>query len=126
MMDESAAWETSKENVLPLKRGRVTKGLAERVEYNHLGSEISVENGRLSIYRREFFYSGRLHCIRKIIESVKDTFEKALSTIKNNGGNGLELLMTYIKYLKWTRDSFPSNKDKALQLLEVCNRILHS
>ena len=49
-----------------------------------------------------------------------------MSTIKNNGGNGLELLMTYIKYLKWIRDSFPSNKDKALQLLEVHRRFLHS
>jgi hypothetical protein len=41
----AAGWEAAKENVLPLKRGRGTKGLAERVEFNNLGSEISLENG---------------------------------------------------------------------------------
>ena len=49
MMDHenshAAGWEAAKENVLPLKRGRATKGLAERVEFNNQGSEISQENG---------------------------------------------------------------------------------
>eukprot|EP01035_Chromulina_nebulosa_P029665 gene29665-39339_t len=93
----AAGWEAAKENVLPLKRGRATKGLAERVEFNNQGSEISQEN-----------------------ESAKDIFEKELLALKNKEGAGLELLLTYVKYLKWTRDSFPSSKDKALQLLERC------
>ena len=53
------------------------------------------------------------------LESAKDIFEKELLALKNKEGAGLELLMTYVKYLKWIRDSFPSSKDKALQLLEV-------
>lgn len=43
----AGGWEAAKENVLPLKRGRITKGLAERVEFNNLGSEITIENGRV-------------------------------------------------------------------------------
>ena len=31
----------------------------------------------------------------------------------------MELLGLYVKYIKWARDAFPSNKDGALQLLEV-------
>lgn len=56
------------------------------------------------------------------LESAKDIFEKELLALKNKDSHvGLELLTTYVKYLKWTRDSFPSSKDKALQLLEVFN-----
>lgn len=62
----------------------------------------------------------------EILDTAKDIFEKELVAIKNNGGVGQELLMTYVKYLKWTRDSFPSSKDKALQLLEVLMCILYS
>ena len=62
-MDENAAWETAKENVLPLKRGRATKGLAERVEYNHLGSEQSLENGIYIHHPHSKFYVTRPHYI---------------------------------------------------------------
>ena len=46
--ESAISWEGTKENVLPLKRGRSTKGLGERIEaQNCLGSEIFNENGIL-------------------------------------------------------------------------------
>ena len=92
MSSENSApvWETCKENVIPIKRGRSAKGLSESLQKT---SE-SVSNDKL----RE-----------KIFED----------TIIAAGKSSKELLDAYVLYFKWTRDAYPSNVEKPLNLLEV-------
>jgi hypothetical protein len=52
--------------------------------------------------------------IDKLREKV---FEDSISNAQKS--NSKDLLEAYISYFKWTRDAFPSNSEKALNLLEV-------
>jgi hypothetical protein len=90
--ENAPTWEACKENVLPIKRGRSAKGLSESLQVkNHENSAID-----------------------KLREKV---FEDSLCNAQKSGCK--DLLEAYISYFKWTRDTFPSNSEKALHLLEV-------
>ncbi len=85
------AWESSKENVVPIKRGRSAKGLGEILTNDKDGKQIQ--------------------------DSLQESeFEKIL--IKQEAVPA-QLLDAYVQYFKWVRDTFPTNSDKALKLLEV-------
>lgn len=87
---ETASWETSKENVQPIKSGRSTKGLS-----NVLSKSQDTD----------------------MIENVIQDFEKQLKTAMITGADRLDI---YVRYFKWTRDQFPSSASKAMQILEKC------
>ena len=84
-------WEACKENVLPIKRGRSAKGLSESLQKNN--EDLSENNSR------------------------DKTFEDSIiAAAKSSPKN---LLDAYSLYFKWTRDTYPTNTEKALKLLEV-------
>jgi len=85
-------WEASKENVLPLKRGRNVKELNETLE-------------KVDTMKGSALFSMQ--------ESV---FE---ASVNDPNKSPLELLDAYSSFVKWTQDTFPSNSDKTLKLLEV-------
>ena len=89
--NNAPAWETCKENVIPIKRGRSAKGLSESLQKT---SEC-VLNDRT----------------REIL------FEETLITAGKSSTK--ELLDAYVLYFKWIRDAYPSNVEKPLNLLEV-------
>ena len=84
-------WEACKENVLPIKRGRSAKGLPESLQNN---TEDASGN-----YSREKVFED------SIIAAAKSSPK--------------ELLDAYSLYFKWIRDTYPTNTEKALKLLEV-------
>jgi hypothetical protein len=85
------SWEASKENVLPIKKGRSVKGLSEALSRNVISENTNEKNQ-----------------------------EKAFETeLKTEFANAEDKLAVYIKYYKWIRDAFPTQSDKALKLLEV-------
>lgn len=84
-------WEACKENVLPIKRGRSAKGLSESLQKNN--EDLSENNSRDKIFEDS------------IIAAAKSSPK--------------ELLDAYSLYFKWTRDTYPTNTEKALKLLEV-------
>lgn len=83
-------WEACKENVLPIKRGRSAKGLSESLQNN---ADDASGNSR-----------------DKIFED---------SIIAASKSSPKELLDAYSLYFKWTRDTYPTNTERALKLLEV-------
>ena len=83
-------WEACKENVLPIKRGRSAKGLSESLLNNT--EDASGNKSRDKIF--------------------EDSIITAAKSPK-------ELLDAYSLYFKWTRDTYPTNTEKALKLLEV-------
>ena len=91
MCESAPVWETSKENVLPLKRGRSAKGLADT-----LGAD---KKKKSSDYLSE-----------------EKSFENSLILASDN----VKKLEIYVGYFKWTRNTFVSNSEKALKLLERC------
>lgn len=97
------SWEACKENVLPIKRGRSAKGLSDTLQKNiNYSSDNTNENKN-----QEKYYEDLILNAKKASTS---------STIFSK-----ELLDSYIFYFKWIRDTYPSNSDKALKLLEVSN-----
>ena len=68
------AWEQSKENVQPIKRGRSTKGLNDALATNQDSC---------------------------LIDSIIADFEKQIKVSKITGSDLLEI---YIRYFKWSRD----------------------
>jgi len=88
---EDPAWETSKENVLPIKSGRSTKKLTKTFLAQSEG--FSIENGAVA------------------------NFENELISAKSAGA---DLLDVWVRYFKWTRDQYPSDSTKAMQILERC------
>lgn len=91
-MNEAPAWETSKENVLPVKRGRSAKGLCEA-----LAKPLINDGAEAAEQERNF--------------------ESQLSACAPN--DSVAKLDTYIQYIKWFRNAFPSSTDKVFELLEV-------
>ena len=86
---ETSAWETSKENVLPIKSGRSAKGLNNVLPAQFSSTEKSGAND----------------------------FEQELKNAKSVGADPLDV---YVRYFKWTREQYPSNASKAMQVLEQC------
>lgn len=89
--ETTPAWESSKENVVPIKRGRSAKGLGENLSVGRQFGSVTVP-------------------------PQETEFEALLKQQKHNSS---ELLLVYIKYFKWIRDSYPSDTEKTLKLLEV-------
>ena len=85
------AWEACKENVLPIKRGRSAKGLSESLQKN--SDSATIDKVREKLFEDTIIAAGK--------SSPK------------------ELLSAYVLYFKWTRDTYPSNVEKPLNLLEV-------
>jgi hypothetical protein len=83
-------WEYSKENVVPIKRGRAVTDISKAA----------------------------LKPLHNQNEDVKqqNLLEEELSNAKNNADL---LINIYLRYYKWIRDSDPANTSKALKLLEV-------
>lgn len=93
-------WEASKENVLPIKKGRKMLALNETLQQMH----------NLDI--------------QKDLMNQEQVFESMLQSeiVKSKECNSKSrLLDIYLQYYKWTCDSFPSSNEKALRLLEVRN-----
>ena len=84
-------WEASKENVLPIKRGRSAKGLSASLAHPVSKETLNADQER--------------------------AFEHQLSD--KSVVDPLQRLELYVRYLKWVRDTYPSVTDKALQILEV-------
>ena len=92
-MSESApAWETSKENVLPVKRGRSAKGLSDALSKPKLHSE------QENLARIADFDSELQNC------PTEEAYQR---------------LDIYIKYIKWVRDAYPGSAERVFELLEV-------
>ena len=85
------SWEACKENVIPLKRGRSAKGLSEVLSRN-------IDSASGDALREKAFEDSLLVAAKL---------------------SGKELLNSYTLYFKWLRDTFPSNSERALKLLEV-------
>lgn len=88
---EVPAWEASKENVLPIKRGRSAKGLSVSLAHPVSNEALNADQER--------------------------AFERQINN--NSVTDPLQKLEVYVRYLKWVRDTYPSVTDKALQILEV-------
>jgi hypothetical protein len=91
-------WEASKENVLPLKRGRSVKGLSKALESNAHASDLLTQ---------------------------EQSFEQQIEETKKSSDKE-RLLKDYLAYFKWMRDAYPSNHEKALKILEVSEIISKS
>lgn len=52
--------------------------------------------------------------------------EQAFEDLLDAAKSPKECLQSYIKYIKWIREEYPSNSDKTLQLLERCTVELKS
>lgn len=88
-------WESSKENVQPLKKGRSVKKLSEsKLLENPIHNDSS-----------------------KTLQLKEREFEAELLLVKDNN---IALLEKYLEYFKWVRDSYPTQNDKSLKLLERC------
>eukprot|EP01050_Picozoa_sp_SAG11_P025079 SAG11_NODE_5546_length_1530_cov_1.257862_1_plen_473_part_10 len=86
------AWEKSKENVMPLKRGRSVKGLK-------LGLGGSTKKGK------------------SLIETQRQGFEAELQS--NTSSDPLDI---WIRYIKWMQAAFPKGSTELLPVLERCTR----
>lgn len=87
----SDAWELSKENVLPVKRGRSAAMLSDV-----LGTR----------------------SIRKLDTLEQDRDLYFAEQLKQHQNNPLSLLTTYENQFKWYRDNFPSDSSRLIKLLE--------
>ena len=84
-------WEGCKENVLPSKRGRNVKDLNNQLDKPFLKTS-KVEN------IQEKYFENKLN---------------------ETGKTSEEILDVYVSYIKWARDTYPTNPDKSLKILEV-------
>lgn len=100
MEAQEYTWETCKENVQPIKRGRSARGL---------GTAVGCANSGVS----------------EALSIQGKSFEQTIADIASRNPQSKELLDTYAQFFKWTRDSFPSSSDKAQLVLEVCLSFYH-
>ena len=101
-LDSENQWEYSKENVVPIKRGRSVKGLVNSLQ----AVEASQGNKAKEI----------VQC-----EEATERFEKELKSILElspSSQNDESLLDVYMKHHKWIRDTYPSDNTKSLAFLE--------
>jgi hypothetical protein len=94
-MSEAPAWETSKENVLPIKKGRSAKGLSESL------MKPVIDDGAEAAEMERRFEAQLTAC--------HDTTAK---------------LHMYMQFIKWVREAFPTTTSKVLKLLEVRDHVL--
>ena len=92
-------WELSKENVLPVKRGRSAAALSDTLTTQK--------------------YSRTEDALKALTQRFEDLLAENLH-------NALARLGTYESYLKWICDQFPSDSVKRMQLLERCTYELKS
>ncbi|CAN0170284.1 unnamed protein product, partial [Discosporangium mesarthrocarpum] len=89
-------WELSKENVLPLKRGRSTASIKRAFGESSAGAGTSVGD-RLA--------------------TLKSRHEKIITDYE-----GEDPLAPWLEYIKTVQDDFPSNQTDHFELLERCSR----
>ena len=89
MTDTQVDWENCKENVLPIKKGRSLKKLGESTLFQVKDFKQQEEENELEL--------------RQIIES----------------NDGQRIFEKFLSNFKWIRDTFPTNNEKALDVLEV-------
>lgn len=90
----SEEWERSKENVLPVKRGRSAAGLSDALASSKLAAHSeSIEQTRAAYFNRQ---------------------------LELAAGSPLERLNVYEEQFKWNRDHFPSDSSRLIKLLETC------
>lgn len=92
---EDHAWETCKENVQPIKRGRSVRGLGET-----LAAKSNADMG-----------------VNPFAEQERQ-FEVQVASLAQAGAPACEQLDAYAAYFKWTRDAFPSSSERAQAVLE--------
>lgn len=85
-------WEASKENIGPVKSGRSTKKLGESVLSAGGLTDVQVKQ--------------------------KQKFEEDIKIAEEGCCRRLD---TFVEYFKWTREVYPSNTAKSLEVLEVMN-----
>ena len=115
---DTPSWEACKENVLPLKVGRSVRkfgesSLALRSE-SHSLDKIEAKNDWKSI-EKDFdnkIDSLLSHRDKQNVDGLAVT-DSSLSLSK-------QILDEYIKYFKWLRNTYTSNSQKALKVLEKC------
>ena len=104
MSDE---WELSKENVQPIKRGRSTNILGEKLTL----LKSSTSNDAHSEQCKEF---------EEMIAKAKEN-----SSSSNPDGKVQQtVLEAYLLFFKWTRDTYPNSSEKALGVLESATKDL--
>jgi checkpoint serine/threonine-protein kinase len=96
----SAEWELSKENVLPVKRGRSAAVLSDV-----LGSE-KLRKGNIPLEDEKS-------------NQLEDSLVQAQ-------GNPVAILAAYEEHFQWTRDAFPSDSSRLIKILERCTFDLKS
>ena len=124
---QAPAWETSKENVLPIKRGRSVRGLQESslaLQQQNSLAETETNAKSNSVVKPEAWTSllkGGAATWNNGKQATEEGFEAAIKELKElTSANAPEqLLEKYAKYIKWTRDTYISDTTKALKLLEV-------
>ena len=130
---EAPAWELSKENVLPIKRGRSVKGLGQSslaLAQNIDAAVTGASTGSNKLNELKGMGTGmgmgmteKWHDENKMKEKgFEDNIAGLTKSYKNGEDVGSELLEAYKNCIKWTRDTYISNTEKAMKLLEVINR----
>ena len=106
-------WETCKENVLPVKSGRVVtqlnNALKKETGEGLLGSGSGSGGGFLGAERER--------------QAAQASFERQIDSFFNRDAfnrDNSELLDIYVNYFKFTRAEYPSNQQIALKVLEKC------
>ncbi|GBG31482.1 Histone-lysine N-methyltransferase, H3 lysine-79 specific [Hondaea fermentalgiana] len=94
---DAEAWEQCKENAMPIKRGRDPKKLKP------FGAQSEIANRKAKLAQEQ------------------EAFEEALAQATSDGPME-DPLSTWIRYIKWTQDNFPSGSNDLLSLLERCTR----
>ena len=95
-------WEYSKENVVPIKRGRSVKGLVNSLQ----AIEVAQGNKEAEVVQAT---------------AVTSQFEAKLKSIQESSDSSQKddmLLDVYLKHYKWIRDTYPSDNTKSLTFLE--------
>jgi len=93
MEGEAPAWELSKENAMPLRRGRDVK----RFEFNEHGKKDRLSKEQL-------------------------THENALNDALSKTSTLEDPLKVWVKYIRWMQDNFESGNSELLSLYERCAR----
>jgi hypothetical protein len=91
-------WETCKENVLPIKRGRSIKGLSQVLSSNQLNNNENNEdnNNNESINKYETSLKNALEKYNILINNKEEDVDQS---VKNAAS--LAVLDVYIQYFKW-------------------------
>ena len=103
-MSEAADWETSKENVAPVKSGRSVKGLG--------GSRGGL--GNKPVLGKELGEKDDEQRFEKQIKAAKEAIEPT----DDGPSKASKILDAYLAYYKWIRNTYASSHDKTRAVLE--------